>query len=87
MTNEQKIDIINQSIKGIIKIINTCDKQNQIFLLKNICSKTYESIKSTKDTLQYLILLDKLKSDDKMGKIFSHIFIEYFLNKKFFFLY
>ena len=44
MSNEQKIDIINISITGIIKLIQACDSLNQTLLIKNICSKTYESI-------------------------------------------
>ena len=84
MTNEQKIEIINLSINGIIKIIQSCDIPNQTLLLKNLCSKTSISIKSSKDILQYLMLLDKLKSDEKFNKNFCQILEEYSLKEGFF---
>ena len=83
MTNEQKIELINISITGIIKIIQSCDIPNQTLLLKNLCSKTSLSIKTTKDTLQYLILLDKLKSDEKITKNFTKILEEFSLKEGF----
>ena len=49
MSNEQKIDIINQSIAGLIKLINSCEASEQIAIFKNICSKTSSSIQNTKD--------------------------------------
>ena len=84
MTNEQKIELINLSIKGIIKIIQASDIQNQTLLLKNLCSKASLSIRSSKDILQYIILLDQLKSDVKLNKIFSKILEEYSLKGNFF---
>ena len=84
MTNEQKIDIINLSITGIIKIIKACDTSIQKLLLQNICSRTSLSIKNTKDILQHLILLDKLKSEENLGKDFCTILEEYSLKENFF---
>ena len=84
MTNEQKIELINTSITGIIKIIQSCDIPNQTLLLKNLCSKTSLSIKNIKDILQYLILLDKLKSDEKLNKSFTKILEEFSLKEDFF---
>ena len=84
MTNEQKIDIINQSITGIIKLINSCNTPDQALLFKNICSRATSSIKDTKNEIQFLILLDKLKSDYIFGKNFSDILKEYSLKENFF---
>ena len=84
MTNEQKIDIINISITGIIKLIQACDSLNQTLLIKNICSKTSSSIQNTKDIVQYLLLLDKMKSDNKLCVNFSHLLEEYSLKSNFF---
>ena len=84
MTNEQKIEIINQSITGILKLINSCDTSEQTSLFKNICSRATSSIKGTENEIQYLILLDKLKSDYILGKNFSEILKEYSLKENFF---
>ena len=84
MTNEQKIELINLSIKGILKLITSCDGSNQTFLMKNMCSKTSSSIKIVKDILQFLILLDKLKSEKELSKNFCKILEEYSLKEEFF---
>ena len=86
MTNEQKIEIINQSITGILKLINSCDTSEQTSLFKNICSRATSSIKDTENEIQYLLLLDKLKSDYILGKNFSEILKEYSLKENFFVL-
>ena len=83
MTNEQKIELINLSITGIIKIIILFDIPYQNLVLKYICSKISFSIKNTKDILQYLILLDRLKSSEKLGKQFYKIFEEFILKEDF----
>ena len=84
MTNEQKIDIINQSIAGLIKLINSCEASEQIAIFKNICSKTNSAIINTNNEVQYLIFLDKLKSEKEFGKRFSDILNDYSLKEHFF---
>ena len=83
MTNEQKIEIINTSITGIIKIMKACSDLTKILLLKNMCSKSSLAIKNSKDIIQYLALLDKLKSNKELNKTFCNIFEEHSLKEGF----
>ena len=63
MTNEQKIELINISIKGIIQIIENCE-QNEL-LLEDILFRATSAIKNSKDVLQFLILFQKIKENNK----------------------
>ena len=72
MTNEQKIELINISIKGIIKIIENCE-QNEL-LLEDILFRAISAIKNSKDVLQFLILFEKIKKNNKdLNSKFSKI--------------
>lgn len=78
MTNEQKIELINSSIAGIIQIIENCE--NNEILLKYIIFKAISKIKSSKDVIQYLILFEKIKKSKKIDFKFNSILEEYSKN-------
>ena len=75
MTNEQKIELINTSIDGIIKIIDNCEKQDLI--IKNLLIKANNAINISKDTIQFLLLFEKIKNNKNINNLFNNIFEEY----------
>ena len=78
MTNEQKIELINSSIEGIIQIME--NYENNDLLIKYIIFKAISSIKSSKNVIQYLILFEKTKKSKEIDFKFN-IFLEEFSNK------
>ena len=64
MTNEQKIEMINCSIDGIIKIMKNLDEID--LLLKQITFRGISMIKNSKNIIQYLILFEKVKQCDQI---------------------
>ena len=63
MINEQKIELINSSIEGIIQIMENC--QNNDLLLKYIIFWAISTNKSSKVVIQYLYYLKKSKKVKK----------------------
>ena len=64
MTNEQKIELINCTINGIIKIIRNMEEID--FLLKYIIFRGISMVKNSKDIIQYLILFESIKQCDEI---------------------
>ena len=73
MTDEQKIELINSSIEGIIQIMDNYEKND--LLLKHIIFKVISMIKKSKDVIQYLILFEKIKKSKKLQSK-ANLFIE-----------
>ena len=80
MTNEQKIELINTSIKGIIQIIEN-SKQKDL-LLKEILLKVTSAIKNSKNVVQFLKLFENIKNNDVFENIFNKILEEHSDNYK-----
>ena len=77
ISNEQKIEIINISTEGIIKIIENCNNKNKNLLLKDIFFKAIAAIEKTICVPQILFLIDKLRKNGKLNKKFNLILEEY----------
>ena len=75
MTNEQKLELINESIDGIIKIINIYEQKEN--LLKYIILRTKDAINSSKDVIQFLILFEKIKKIKEINTVFNKILDEF----------
>jgi hypothetical protein len=75
MTNEQKIELINTSIKGIIQIIENC-KQKE-FLLEHMLFKVTSAINNSKDVIQFLKLLERMKNNNELENIINKILEEH----------
>ena len=78
MTNEQKIELINVSIEGIIQIMEK--SENNDLLLKYIIYNAISKIKSSKDVIQYLILFEKIKKSKEIDFKFNIILEEFSKN-------
>ena len=81
ITNEQKIELINTSILGIIQLIEDCKEKD--FIMKYIISKAIISINDSKDIIQYLILFEKIKENKLLNHKFNKIFEEISKNNEF----
>ena len=75
MTNEQKLELINESIDGIIKIMNILEQKE--YLLKYMILRTRNAITSSKDVIQFLILFEKIKKTKEINSVFNKILDEY----------
>ena len=75
MTNEQKLELINESIEGIIKIMNIYEKKE--YLLKYMIFRARDAINSSKDVIQFLILFEKIKKSKEINNVFNKILDEY----------
>ena len=74
MTNEQKIELINTSILGIIQLIENSKEKDLI--LKYILSKAILSINHSKDAVQFLILFEKIYKNKSLNSILNQILEE-----------
>ena len=84
MTKEQKSEIINICIEGIIKIFEL-SKMNKTLFEKILLKMTIEK-NSSNNIVQYLLLLQKLIKHPKntLSENFKKIFEEFSINYKFF---
>ena len=60
MSNEQKIELINISSEGIIKIIENSNSKDRNLLLKDIFFKSTEALEKSREVVQLLNLIDKI---------------------------
>ena len=77
MTNEQKLELINTSSEGIIKIIENTNKKSKELLLKDIFFKATGALEESKGVPQFLNLIDKLRKNNKINKKFDSILEDY----------
>ena len=75
MTNEQKIELINTTIDGIIKIIEKSEEKDLI--IKNILLKVKSYIINSKDIIQHLILYEKIMENKNTNKHLNSILKDY----------
>ena len=75
MTNEQKLELINESIEGIIKIMDNCNQKE--YLLKYMILRARDAMTSSKDVIQFLILFEKIKENKEINISFNKISDEY----------
>ena len=78
MNKEQILELINTSIEGIIKIIESCQKKQKILLLKSIFFKSLGALEKSSGMAQFLILFDKIRNKNKqISNILDYILDEY----------
>ena len=77
MTNEQKIELINISSEGIIKIIENCNNKNKILLLKDIFFKAIAALEKSEGVVQFLNLIDKMRKNNNICSKINLILEEY----------
>ena len=75
MTNEQKLELINESIDGIIKIMDIYEQKENI--LKYLILRARDGITNSKDVIQFLILFEKIKKSKEINTVFNKILDEY----------
>ena len=77
MTNEQKIELINISSEGIIKIIENSNSKERDLLLKDLFFKTTGALEKSVGVVQLLNLIDKIRKNNKINTKFNLILENY----------
>ena len=78
MTNDQKVELIKTAIDGIIKILDNCEKKDLI--IKYLLLKANNAINISKDTIQFLLLFEKIKKNKNINNLFNKILEEFSKN-------
>ena len=71
----KKLELINESIDGIIKIMDIYEQKENI--LKYLILRARDGITNSKDVIQFLILFEKIKKSKEINTVFNKILDEY----------